>query len=206
MTLGYEHAVVPSSAVERCLHVLAAANHYQWTRWESFVIPALERGDIAAIERLMALAPEPLQARLREDAEIVTQVVEKQLGDFAYRFGQAEVLARKADQFRGWVTYARSASPESLRRWKLQCRTPFIRLTPAQQASDYVEARRDLEIIARLGGLVLPDALPQTGPMDESALRKAIRRHRNGLHAPFVCGAPTWSFTCLACERSWSAR
>jgi len=166
-SLSLDNARISDATIAACLHVLAAAAHRQWLRWEGYIIPALQRGDGARLDALeagdIANIPPGLAAQIDVNAKNVTSLVRGVIvysaphlrSDFAWAVPDDALLQRKLEQLASWVRYARSCEPGAFERWMLQCRTPFIYLTPKQQRSDYDEAVRDLRVLADVGGLVL---------------------------------------------------
>ncbi len=184
-----------------CQHVLAAANHYQWIRWEQYVIPPLEASDFDSLDRLEAGAlSDDLTKRLLLDAEIVIELVRQIVGPFAWPAPVEPLFTRKKDQLIGWIRYARTCDDSAIKRWKLQCRMPFLLLTPQQQASDYAEATTDLFSIEDAGGLVLPDKTPLAQPLSKTRARLRQFRHSAGSHGNYTVSEIPWSRICIACH------
>lgn len=196
-------ARVSPDQVLQVSHLLAAANHRQWVRWESWVLrdPGLLAQGVGAIRRAGGTE---LANDLTSSAEAVVAIVRRVVGDFAYAPDMRAVVARKHAQFASWVQYAASQPTDRRERWLLQCRTPFLRLPPAMQVSDYTEAGRDLTVVAEAGGLVLPAPLPKLVPQTERQLRGLLRRHMLGMHGQYADSEQPWSNICMGCHRTWS--
>jgi hypothetical protein len=184
-----------------CQHVLAAANHYQWIRWERYVIPLLEAGNNNAIDQLLyGDLPEGLNELLKADAETVIDLVETIVGGFAWPVPRQLLYARKLNQLSQWVNYARSCDESAYDRWKLQCKTKFLFLTPKQQESDYIEAVSDFHEVAKAGGLVMPRMMPHAIPQAETVA--SLRRFRHltlGWHGNYTRSIG-WARKCVACH------
>lgn len=71
--------------------------------------------------------------------------------DGAERLMLIERLAELAhDQWAGWTEYMlNELSPANTERWRRQIGTPYSMLSPAEQDSDRVEARKVLYVIER---------------------------------------------------------
>jgi len=193
--------------VANCLHVLAAANHRHWMLWESLVIPKLKLDDSAAIDTLLVdleAEPEDMKSVLRDllvrNAKTVVDLVEQEIRVFAYQPPMQPLLDRKRQQLISWIEYACNGSREDIKRWKQQCRTPFLGLSPKQQRSDYDEAARDFLVVAKEGGLVIPDPLPQVEPLDGRAAKRRLWRHSWGMHGGYAVSESPWSRVCQACH------
>lgn len=173
MKTSLEAARIDIVSTTNCLHALAAANHRQWIRWEGCIIPLIEKNDSRSLASIAdGNFPSGLAKQLVEDARIIISLVGQIVRDFAWTTLSDLVIKRKQEQLISWVGYARSCDPDTYVRWKLQCRTPFICLTPKQQYSDYAEAVRDLKTIAIAGGLVLVDPLPEVKPLEGASARR----------------------------------
>ena len=185
-------------------HILAAANHRQWVRWEGWVLrdPTLLAQGVSAIRKA---GGSKLNDDLANSAMAVIDIVHRVVGGFAYAPDKRIVVQRKQGQFASWVKYAAGQSESKLERWLLQCRTPFLDLPPDMQASDYTEAARDLTVVARAGGLVLGNPMPQMSPQTGRQLRRLRLRHAMGAHGQYVDSEQPWSNICVGCHRSWGA-
>jgi hypothetical protein len=186
---------------------LAAANHRQWAEWEQWVLRRPELLTPENVSQIIADArASGLDASLERCARLTVSIVEGGIRGFAFKPEIAGVVARKLEQFTEWVKHAASnaGEEENLERWLLQCRTPFLRLPSRMQVSDYAEAKRDLEVIARLGGLVLP-AQFEVVPQSDFQLRRTRRRHRLGSHGIYPVSEQPWSMVCTGCHNSWSS-
>jgi hypothetical protein len=196
--------LVAPGQILRVSHLLAAANHRQWVRWEQWVLrdPSLLAQSVDAIRRA---GGSDLNNDLANSAKAVVEIVRRAVGDFAYDPDMRTVVQRKQRQFDSWVKYAAGQQQARRERWLLQCRTPFLHLPPDMQASDYTEAARDLTIVARAGGLVLCSPLPDTTPMTPRQLRRQRMLHAIGVHGEYVDSEQPWSNICSGCHRSWSS-
>lgn len=200
-----QEAMVSRKEVERLSHLLAALNHRQWVQWEGWVLrsPGLHvpasandvwaRIDVAALKLM-----------LFGNAVEAISVVRGVVGDFAFEPDPDVVTDRKFTQFRSWVGYAVTKSDTERQKWLLKCRTPFFRLIPQDQVSDYVEARTDLTVVAEAAGLVLPDELPDFQPLPTWRQVGLRAWHAVGLHGAYKISETSWSLTCAGCHRSWS--
>src|SRR5688572_2569498 len=136
--------IAPQQA-SNTLHVLAAMNHRQWVVWERQVLPLIgERPQTSAQDIVAMLTGGPLREVLRRQAAMTVGVVESMLGYMPLPIPPDVVFRRKVEQLTSWVAYAQQTHTKKLTRWLLLCRMPFLSLTPAQQLSDYNEARADL--------------------------------------------------------------
>jgi hypothetical protein len=201
---GLERARITVGQTELCLHYLAALNHRQWALWEEFVIPLLEGESQLTADEIFAQTYPDVAALLSRNAQTAVDIVKGVVGSFAYRENLGPVCDRKAAQYRSWINYAVTKSTADLERWKLQCRTPFLDLTAKQQRSDYVEAAADLQAIAAVGGLVLPETLP---PVQPHGRYKAawLRFIHMFAHGRYATSEVPWSKTCQGCNQTWGS-
>lgn len=185
------------------LHLLAAANHRQWATWQQPVVQAVESNDGQMLRALLACdLPSDITDRLIIDAQTTIMLVRRTVGVFAYEPHLGPVLDRKLAQFMRWVEYATSnANPSDLERWKLQARTPFLKLSGSMQESDYRQAITDLTLVANDGGLVLPEQLAVM-PRSSSKQRALMGLHRSGLHGKNVVQDVPGILVCVACHKT----
>lgn len=201
------NARVTDGQVADCLHLLAAMAHRQWTQWQNYLGPLLERSDYSALNALLEKPlPTDLERLLASHASAPVKLVGRVVGAYAYEPSYSELLDGKRGWFRRWAGHVAKTkpadAPEKLERWKLQCRTPFLWLTPKQQESDYRQGVRDLTAVAKAGGLVLPDPLPAVEPRTSKALGRQQAWHAFGFHGLYVLSEPEFTRACQACHKS----
>jgi hypothetical protein len=198
-------AIVSPAQIAGIGHPLAAANHRQWIRWEYYVLrePDLLVPDGAAAI-IAAATGDGLEDVLILNAQSAIAIVRRQVGAFAYAPRLELIIDRKRQQFTNWVNYAVTKTAGDRTRWLLQCRTPFLALTPQMQKSDYVEAEADLSIIAEACGLVLARDRPALVPQTPRHLRRLRGRHALGFHGAYRDYEQPWTGSCLGCHASWS--
>jgi hypothetical protein len=197
-------AEVTAHQVIRASHPLAAANHRQWIRWQDLVLKDPRVFSRSASEIIEGVQMAGIGERLDKDAGETIHIVERVLGSFAFQTtGRSSIVQRKLDQLTAWVEYAAKKTPADRERWLLQCRTPFLGLPPQMQESDYAEALADLKAVAEVGGLVLPEALPQLKPQTPRHLRRLRLKHSMGSHGSYISSEQPFSNICLGCHRTW---
>lgn len=204
-TTPLQRARVSSSQLSRLSHSLAALNHWQWMVMSTYVHPQRESFANRTVEGIVSDALEAgLKKGLVSFAKSVIGMVERECGPFAFPPDVNVVTNRKLAQFTGWVEYAKTKPEDSFERNLLQCRTQFLELPPDMQASDYAEAAADLRVIAKAGGLVLPDVWPDFVPQSPGQLKSLRFRHSLGVHGIYSFSPYNWVKACAGCGRSWS--
>lgn len=200
-----QDAVVSSRQLRVVSHLLAALNHRQWIRWEAWVLAGETTLTPDGLEGIQGrLQDLEVGAIIADQARQVRDVVKQALGDFAYQPKLKVIEERKLAQLNGWVEYAVTQNQDALTRWQLQCRIPFLRLSGRAQESDYVEAEKDLRVVAAAGGLVLPDEFPEFKPHPERHLRRLRARHALGFHGGYTISERPWERTCTGCHKTLS--
>lgn len=205
MNATLDAARVSDSQVRECLHVLAAANHYQWVKWQRYIIPSLTNSDTSARDRLAAgELPAELMERLKFDAKTVVNLISHIIGNYAWPTPYELLYEHKVEQVKIWIGYALGKSESDHERWKLQCRTPFLMLSPEQRDSDYLRAFLDLIEIAHAGGLILPETMPVVPRATTARIKLDQFRHfQLGWHGNYCIKEQDqeWATTCIACHR-----
>ncbi|HET6747156.1 MAG TPA: hypothetical protein VFH06_03565 [Candidatus Saccharimonadales bacterium] len=205
MNDSLDAAIISPAQIIEMSHPLAAANHRQWIAWERWVLRDPARLTPEGVNSIVWQArASGLDDMLALHARMVIDIVKLHVGEFAYSPTVASLVQRKFDQFNGWVAYVVKKTPEDRTRWLLQCRTPFLSLSPEMQASDYTEAEKDLMAIAEAGGLVLTDPFPALVPQTTEQLERLRQRHKLGMHGKYVGSEQPWSNICVGCHRDWS--
>ncbi len=196
-------AIISSEQIIKISHPLAATNHRQWAAWEGLVLRESEASTSEAADIIERAQAGGLDSILSVHAQMVVGIVSHTVGEFAYQPDLSMVVARKREQFVGWVHYAITRMREDRHRWLLQCRTPFLVLPSDMQASDYVEAGKDLQVVARSGGLVLTEPLPELSPQSPEQLKRARARHSLGMHGAYLSCERPWTNICVGCHHEW---
>lgn len=192
--------VTPAQAVQ-AQHLLAAAAHRRWFEWQAIVLPWLPdqkeklRGMLEAV-----LLPEPLLSQIRPQSEVMVALVLQAVGAFAYPPDLDKITNHNIHSFRHWVDYTLNCTPDDVVRWRLQCRTTFLGLSPESQISDYDQALQWLKVVAEAGGLVLPDSLPLAKPRSRMQLGLQRTVHAMGLHGDYLVSEAPGSLTCQGCH------
>jgi hypothetical protein len=205
MNNSLSKAIISSEQILEMSHPLAAANHRQWAAWEQWVLrDAAKLTPGAASDIVRQAHANGLTDMLAQNARMVIDIVEVFVRGFAYTPDVSKVVERKLNQFDGWVEYAVTKTAEDRTRWLLQCRTPFLSLSPDTQASDYVEAEKDVKVIAEAGGLVLADPFPTLAPQTPGKLNRLRQAHKLDMHGKYVSSEQPWSKICVGCHRDWA--
>jgi hypothetical protein len=201
MSTYLDSARISADQATECMHLLAAANHRHWIQWEGHILPLMEDSDKAGLDALLhGNLPTELTAKLVRHAQSVADLIEQVVFTFAWPVPPEPLVQRKREQLQSWLNYASSRPAEDYERWKLQCRLPFLSLSPSAQNSDYAEALRDLQVIASASGLVLPEPFPDVKPLIGKPADKRLRRHKRGWHGHYTISEVPWSRTCQACH------
>jgi hypothetical protein len=197
---------VSEAQFEDCLHLLAAAAHRQWAHWHGYIAPILERRDYPALFPLRkSEPPADLRNLLVYQASGSIELIGRVMQDYPVP-DVLMMIDHKLSWFRRWIHYCfegdHSKLDESLERWKLLCDTPFLKLTPEQQASNYRQAVRDITDVAKATGhhLILPDPLPAVRPRTAKTLRSQRICHALGLHGQYGVAEAANIRVCQACN------
>ncbi len=193
--------VIEQPTIHELHHVLAAANHFQWSRWAALVLPELRRGSTDVVRLLSTGGSIPkLDSLMASDARMTLGLVQNVLGEFPLPVPERDIEARKREQFRSWLQYAAQGGPAEHKRWLRQMSTPFVGLSVEELKSDYAEASRDLSFVADTVGIELHYSPPTIRTYSPRELR-ALRLSHRLKHGKFYVSVGRASFACVACGK-----
>ncbi len=194
--------VIEQPTIHELHHVLAAANHFQWSRWAALVLPELRRRSSDVVRLLSAGGSVPkLDSLMASDTRMTLDLVQNVLGEFLFPVPERDIEERKREQFRSWLQYAAQGGPAEHEGWVRQMSTPFVGLSVEELKSDYDEASRDLIFVALEAGITLNYSPPTMVTYSSRELRSLKRRHLLG-HGKFGVSLEPGTYTCVACSKT----